>query len=255
MVGTAFWCTKEEAERDAAATGLPIVGLGPMTSIAPVERYVGEPVGAEGVTFMGEPNFQHSIEWYRDGISKHWKKICDLRAEVERLRIALGNTQALLDQANHHKAQRGETIDTLRADVETMRRKNNEYWHETEVLRAPLGEAEAGCMRLRAQLAERDELLRLIAEQPMLNGVHRARIKTLLSASAEPSAPVERDERADFEGAYCEYFNALPSVSTPITPEQLKKTRDGDHYGHGSLGKNLRWAGWQMRAALERKPS
>lgn len=31
MVGTAFWWTKEEADRDAAATGLPIVGLGPMT--------------------------------------------------------------------------------------------------------------------------------------------------------------------------------------------------------------------------------
>ncbi|MBA6119395.1 hypothetical protein [Pseudomonas putida] len=31
MVGTAFWWTKEEAERDAVATGLPIVGLGPMT--------------------------------------------------------------------------------------------------------------------------------------------------------------------------------------------------------------------------------
>lgn len=31
MVGTAFWWTKEEAERDAAATGLPIVGLGPMS--------------------------------------------------------------------------------------------------------------------------------------------------------------------------------------------------------------------------------
>lgn len=31
MVGTAMWWTKEEAERDAAATGLPIVGLGPMT--------------------------------------------------------------------------------------------------------------------------------------------------------------------------------------------------------------------------------
>ncbi|MFK3718674.1 hypothetical protein ACI2J9_03630 [Pseudomonas fulva] len=89
MVSTAFWWTKEEAERDAADTGLPIVGLGPMTSIAPVERHVGEPVGAEGATFMGEPNFQHSIEWYREGISKHWKKICDLRAEVERLRAAL----------------------------------------------------------------------------------------------------------------------------------------------------------------------
>ena len=30
MVGTAFWWTKEEAERDASATGLSIVGLGPM---------------------------------------------------------------------------------------------------------------------------------------------------------------------------------------------------------------------------------
>ncbi|MDH2187415.1 hypothetical protein N5K35_27390 [Pseudomonas sp. GD03651] len=38
MVGTAIWWTKEEAERDAAATGLPIVGLGPMTDTAEVER-------------------------------------------------------------------------------------------------------------------------------------------------------------------------------------------------------------------------
>ncbi|MFJ7007638.1 hypothetical protein [Pseudomonas putida] len=30
MVGTAFWWTKEEAERDAAATGLPVVAIGPM---------------------------------------------------------------------------------------------------------------------------------------------------------------------------------------------------------------------------------
>ncbi|MEE1917975.1 hypothetical protein V0R52_16425 [Pseudomonas asiatica] len=38
MVGTAIWWTKEEAERDAAATRLPIVGLGPMTYSAEVER-------------------------------------------------------------------------------------------------------------------------------------------------------------------------------------------------------------------------
>ncbi|NQD56391.1 MULTISPECIES: hypothetical protein [Pseudomonas] len=31
MVGTAIWWTKEEAERDAAETGLPLVGLGPMS--------------------------------------------------------------------------------------------------------------------------------------------------------------------------------------------------------------------------------
>jgi len=38
MVGTAFWWTKEEAERDAAETGLPIVGLGPMTDSGEVEQ-------------------------------------------------------------------------------------------------------------------------------------------------------------------------------------------------------------------------
>ncbi|HDS0956525.1 TPA: hypothetical protein QDZ28_000158 [Pseudomonas putida] len=42
MVGTAFWWTKEEAERDAKATGLPIVGLGPMIDTAEVARLRGE---------------------------------------------------------------------------------------------------------------------------------------------------------------------------------------------------------------------
>ncbi len=38
MVGTAFWWTKEEAERDAAETGLPIVGLGPMTDTGAIDQ-------------------------------------------------------------------------------------------------------------------------------------------------------------------------------------------------------------------------
>ncbi|RAS34070.1 MULTISPECIES: hypothetical protein [unclassified Pseudomonas] len=38
MVGTAFWWTKEEAERDAAETGLPIVGLGPMNDVGEAAR-------------------------------------------------------------------------------------------------------------------------------------------------------------------------------------------------------------------------
>nr|WP_312158324.1 hypothetical protein [Pseudomonas juntendi] len=44
MVGTAFWWTKEEAERDAAATGLPIVGLGSMSGAAPAGQRQGEPL-------------------------------------------------------------------------------------------------------------------------------------------------------------------------------------------------------------------
>lgn len=42
MVGTAIWWTKEEAERDAANTGLPIVDLGPMTGAAEVDRLRAE---------------------------------------------------------------------------------------------------------------------------------------------------------------------------------------------------------------------
>ena len=42
MVGTAIWWTKEEAERDPAATGLPMIPFGPLTGA--VEQYPGEPV-------------------------------------------------------------------------------------------------------------------------------------------------------------------------------------------------------------------
>ncbi|WP_336848654.1 hypothetical protein [Pseudomonas juntendi] len=38
MVGTAIWWTKEEAERDAAATGLPVVGLGAMSGFVEAGR-------------------------------------------------------------------------------------------------------------------------------------------------------------------------------------------------------------------------
>lgn len=38
MVGTAIWWTKEEAERDSAATGLPIIGLGAMVDPVVAER-------------------------------------------------------------------------------------------------------------------------------------------------------------------------------------------------------------------------
>ena len=38
MVGTAFWWTKEEAERDAAATGLPMIPFGPLTGNAEIEQ-------------------------------------------------------------------------------------------------------------------------------------------------------------------------------------------------------------------------
>ena len=75
MVVTAIWWTKEEAERDAAATGLPIVGLGPMTDAAEVERlrealkfyavrdHFAEDIGSDWDSASGE---SANVLWHED---------------------------------------------------------------------------------------------------------------------------------------------------------------------------------------------
>ncbi|HGM6311928.1 MAG: hypothetical protein ACTMIS_23275 [Pseudomonas putida] len=104
MVGTAFWWTKEEAERDAAAMGLPVVTLGPCAGLGDHER---------------------------------------LRTELVESDLAF-----------------------VRAATEAE--------------------------QLRAQLAERDALLRELADAPPAAMEFRLqqKVRAALSASAEPSAPV-----------------------------------------------------------------
>ncbi|MGR6498025.1 hypothetical protein [Pseudomonas fulva] len=197
MVGTAFWWTKEEAERDAAETGLPIVGLGPMTGIAPAERQLGEPVCLDGATFMGEPSFQHSIEWYREGISKHWKKICDLRAEVERLRKACEAEFRSVETLNEDNQKQQAEIERLRKTLELVReqrdnelRTNSSIELERDTLRAQLADLRDG---IESQLS----MLRLTGPSNAASQVATMLFRhdtkfSALSASAEPSAPVER---------------------------------------------------------------
>ena len=67
MVGTAFWWTKEEAERDAAATGLPVVPIGPIADQGEAERlraalkfyadrdHFAEDIGSDWDSVSGEP--------------------------------------------------------------------------------------------------------------------------------------------------------------------------------------------------------
>lgn len=111
-----------------------------------------------------------------------WKAVADEQMQViEGLQRRIQNAGLALKVQTHK-------CDTLRADVETMRRKNNEYWHETEYLRA--------------QQAERDALLREVLEafqlEPDGSCINPGRdfIRpwaakvAALSASAEPSNPV-----------------------------------------------------------------
>jgi len=67
MVGTAFWWTKEEAERDSAATGLPVVPIGPIADQGEAERlraalkfyadrdHFAEDIGSDWDSVSGEP--------------------------------------------------------------------------------------------------------------------------------------------------------------------------------------------------------
>lgn len=89
----------------------------------PAEQHQGEPVEMEGATFMGEPNFHHSIEWYRTGISKHWKKICEQRVNIDALEKKLAEALGLL---RIYESFPGYLIDHCEGD--TIYEESLQYW-------------------------------------------------------------------------------------------------------------------------------
>jgi hypothetical protein len=122
-------------------------------------------------------------------------------------------------------------------------------------VRAQLAETEADRKRLRdnnvelttvagqcrVQLAEAHGLLRVLAEvsavRALRPGVIWDRLEKVLSASAEPSAPVEIDERSEFDAWFCVERGLAPDTDTTFINDAYQP-----------------WRGWQARAALERKP-
>ncbi|WP_256806455.1 hypothetical protein [Pseudomonas kurunegalensis] len=169
MVGTAFWWTKEEAERDSVAMGLPIVGLGPMTDTSEIERLVA-------------------------ANTEYARRHLELQGEVERLSRKAANADLAL-------AAQTRQVTTLRA-----------------------------------QLAERDALLREVLVGLWPSTPLAIKINAALSASAEPSAPVEIDERT--EGCCCppKGYNGLWAAGPCPVHQGLRKLE-------------------QARTALARKPS
>lgn len=103
------------------------------------------------------------------------------------------------------------------------------------------------------KLAERDAVLRDTKrciernDYPVFELLKR--IDAALPASAEPSAPVERDEHEGFSEACRE---AALAKGREIDPNALERRPDGSHVNPLV---ECGWWGWQARAALERKPS
>ncbi len=204
MVGTAFWWTKEEAERDAEATGLPIVGLGPMTGAAPAEQHQAKPVAYRWEQ-LGGKGYMYGDE-LPVGVFTPWQEL--------------------------YVATDAGEVERLRDELEIV--KNNDLkWRG-------LREQEAEIENLRTQLAERDALLREIRRKPgLFSGDFILRLDEILSANAEPSAPVECDERALIELALSEYGKATGNY---VLPGGFNDKQDA--FVQGFL----------CRAALERKP-
>ncbi|MEE3637075.1 hypothetical protein UIA24_22910 [Pseudomonas sp. AL 58] len=190
MVGTAFWWTKEEAERDAAATGKTITPFGPMIDTGEVER------------------LRAALKFYADREHYHFES---------------GNWDTVS----------GEPLNILWCGDEP------DFIEDGTVARNALSaSAEPKCDKC--------------------HGRGKLRIATVCGptdkicpdcTSAEPSAPVERDERAAFEKACRE---AATARGRELDPEALRRRADGSHVNPLT---ECGWWGWQARAALERNPS
>ncbi|MCV9917760.1 hypothetical protein OIU19_03060 [Pseudomonas sp. BT-42-2] len=172
MVGTAIWWTKEEAERDAEATGLPAVPVGPMFDTGEVERQKSR-------ADTNALNHRHAKN-----------AIGDIKAYVERL-VAASNGQP--------SVATGYLSDIVAFIVERTK-GDPTATSDINALRLELQESRRNEFNTCTQLAGRDAMLRKISGyhwanvDPEERAKTRAELRDMLSASAGHSAPSEVDE-------------------------------------------------------------
>ncbi|WP_438279660.1 hypothetical protein [Pseudomonas alabamensis] len=208
---------------DAAQCTAPEISL---ADLLPAQQGQGEPVGALLIDEYFDNREVGEVDVQLDS------EVCEqLAAKYP------GQTLSLYTHADPAEAER------LRTNLEMARRERNNYlgW-----CRDARGEA----IKLRAQLDEAQALLNEVTGDVhfVIASDTRQRIAAHLSASAEPSAPAEIDERAEFEQACRE---AAIARGRELDPEALRRRADGSHVNPMT---ECGWWGWQARAALKRKP-
>lgn len=167
MVGTAFWWTKEEAERDAAATGTPIVGVGPMTDNAPAQQHQGEPVMRLECEKLWGGDGEYAVDFVKPG----WLQECREK----------GGTFLLYTHADHAGVER------LLAERKRMDAALVACSNERDTLRAQLAEAHALLREARCCVVEAADS-EAGGPTPREAKVVLDKIDAALSASAEPEA-------------------------------------------------------------------
>ncbi|WP_060476689.1 Lar family restriction alleviation protein [Pseudomonas monteilii] len=258
MVGTDFWWTKEEAERDAAATGLPIVGLGPITVAAFGEQHQDTPVG-EVVAFS---EGLHEIAWAAGRMPRLGAKLWTHAdpVEVERLRDALRLAKHWCDAALNAIQMGSGNPDALN-DVACLLRHMAKDLDSTAPASAEPSAPKYHRQSLGMDDAARDRLT-LIAREAAISSTHRHSYMPTTPEDAlfwephawvleamrmvEPSAPVEIEERAEFE-------KAVIDKAERFHPD-LRRYGDHPEAEYRDANNEWAWGLWQARAALERQP-
>lgn len=199
MVGTAFWWTKEEAERDSAASGKTITPFGPMFDTVEVERLKQELLAARAQgraevvemiaqldaetgldEFIGSHQIGCSGEW-----GSHWKEEA-LREHFDVDPAAAGELE-LARHSSYEIMLLEEERDTIRAqlaerDAHPLRTLSQEAYSTL------IGMAEF-CLNHRTCLGM-DEGFKSFEPEEEHGFVKELRSFVALSASAEPSAPI-----------------------------------------------------------------
>lgn len=214
MVGTAFWWTIEEAERDAAETGLMAVPVGQLTGTDEVER-----LRSIERSYGLREALLEQVKGERDRMIARTMELADQLAERDALLRKIQGYHWANVNPEERARTRAELRDLLSANAEPSEERgsshgfeqspntcrhderNGVWWKEGSVTRT--GQECRACGN--------------VQEDPV--------------ASAEPSAPVEIDERAEFELAY-------------------QRAADCGWTSTKMLSRRI----WDARAALGRKP-
>lgn len=196
-----------------------IQGRLPCTS-KPAEQPQGEPIGE--VVAFGKG--LHEIAWSQGKMPRLGAKLYTHpdSGEVERMRKDRDDLQSYADELNAERCDWERKVDTLRA-----------------------------------QLAERDALLSTAAamlkeciDTGELDTDEQWRAEQIVAkiGGTEPSAPVERDERADFESDWAERHGIVTDVGARNSFYRLQPL---GRYRWPDVQNG--WDAWQARANLERK--
>lgn len=113
MVGTAFWWTKEEAERDAAAIGLPVIAVGPMGDIGLAREMLRRASRRESkwASLCGGRNNQ---------IAELRAKLAEANTAAEQLLQARDLARDQVARKNAQLAERDAQLDSALDDIEGL---------------------------------------------------------------------------------------------------------------------------------------